>query len=149
VEQRPEEAPAEWRVELLAPLGVEAVRPQRLVLRPELLGFGRVRCEPQASRSPEGVAGQRLERVERTLGQAPEGPRPLGPELPLRGVVRRRRAAQREAAVAPARPARDLTGFVQAYARAALGQPERTGAPGDAASDDGDVDAACHAPLGQ
>ena len=67
------------------------------------------------------------------------------PSSAARSVVRQRRAAQREAAVASARAAGDLARLVQAHAHAALGERQRARAAGDAAADDGDVGASVEA----
>ena len=63
------------------------------------------------------------------------------PERCPRLVVRRGRAAQREAAVSAARPAGDLACLVEPHANAALRQCERARAAGDAAPDDGHLGA--------
>ena len=63
--------------------------------------------------APEGVAGQLLEPVERSARSAPRSARARSrAELAPRDVVGGRAAAEREAAVAPARPAGDLARLV-------------------------------------
>ena len=72
--------------------------------------------------------------------QHPEGARPFSAKLPPRDVVRGSTAAQGEAAVPPARAARDLAGVEQAHALPRLRHPERAGAARHAAADDRHVD---------
>ena len=70
------------------------------------------------------------------LGQLPEPGGRSGPSSATCLVVGRRAAPQREAAVPPARAGRDLARLEEPDAETALGERQRAGAAGDAASDD-------------
>ena len=97
--------------------------------------FGLVESESEAADMPERVAGKLLHPVERALRERHHEPSALRAEKTTRFVVRRRCAAQREAAVAAARTASDLARLVQAHAHPTLGERERARAACDAASD--------------
>ena len=130
-----EPAPERLR-QLVAPLDLEAVLTESLVLGLELGPLGRIGRQPEASGAPEGVARQLLEPVEIALGPAPEPLGLLGSEVAPRLVVGRRAAAEREAAVAPARAAGDLARLVEANAPPRLREHERAGAAGHPAAHD-------------
>ena len=131
--------PVERRREVVDPLDGEPVGEQRVVLGAKLVALGVVGSEPQAADAPERVAGERLHPVERPLGELHQAPRTLRRRAASRDVVRRGCAAQCEAAVAPARAARDLARLVQAHADAALGERQRARAARDTAADDRDL----------
>ena len=129
--------PAAKRVrQLVAPLGREAVLAEGLVLGLELGPLGGIGGQPQASGAPEGVARQLLEPVEIALRPAPETLRTLGAEVAPCLVVGGRAAAQREAAVAPARAAGDLARLVEDDALPRLCKCERAGTAGHPAAHD-------------
>ena len=85
---------APWkRGNVVEPLGGDAVVAQRLVLGADVLPLLRVRGEPVAAGAPEGVAGERLHRVELVLGPAPERERLRRAVGLPRDVVARRPSA--------------------------------------------------------
>ena len=133
------EALLEGRLEAVDPLGREAGRDERLVLGPELVALLLVDGDAQRADAAEGVARERLDRVDRALGPGGQGDG-LGLAHGLRRDVERgRHPAQREAAVAPARALGDPARVVQPHALSRLREPERGGAAGHAAADDDDV----------
>jgi hypothetical protein len=115
---------------------------QRLVLHADPVALLLVCGEPVAARAPQRVAGERGKAVEGVLRPLPVRPRPLGAVRLARDVVASRAAAQGEAAVAAAGSLGDAAGVVDADAEPAFGEPQRSGAAGDAGADDRDVGAA-------
>ena len=136
------EAAGEHAGEVVEPVDVEAVLPQRLVLRANLL--------PLLLVGGEAVAADLVQRVPRQLGEpvglglrpAPQLPRLLAAVRLARDVVAGRPAREREAAVAAARALGDGALVVDADGPPRFGQPQRGRAAGDARADDRDVDAA-------
>ena len=139
VEDCSEEAAGERLVQLTAPLGLEAVRPQSVVFGAELRQLSLAGGEAEAARVAERVARKRLDPIERALGQRPERASAARAELSPSGIVGGCAAAQGETAVAPARAPGHPARLVHADARAAARERERTRAAGDAAADDGGV----------
>ena len=88
-----------------------------------------VGSQPQAADAAERVARELLHAVERALGQRHRRRRRSAPSWSRRRVVRQARAAEREAAVAPARAAGDLARLVEPHADAALRERQRARAP--------------------
>src|SRR5919201_144006 len=135
-------------VELVAPVRVEAVVAQRLVLRLNLDALLRVGRDAQAARAAERPAAERLEAVECVLGPLPEFAGRLGAVGLPRDVVASRGAAEREAAVSTARPAAKRACVVDAYPQAARSERGGAGAAGNPRTDDRDVERAggprCH-----
>ena len=112
----------------LEPLGGEAVGAQGVVLVAELGALVGVGGEAQAALPPDGVATGLDQPVEGGLRPAPVRLGLLGSE-PLAGtVVRHRAAAQREAAVAAARPFGDAAGLVHTDAHTRTRERESAGA---------------------
>ena len=101
------------------PLDGEAVGLKGRVLRLELVPLGWVGCQAEAADAAERVTCERLEPVERALGELPEQACALGAELGAGAVVRPGCAAEREASVPAARAAGDFTRLVQAHAQPA------------------------------
>ena len=133
VEDRGREAAAD---RLLDPFGREAVLTEELVLDPEGLLLLVVAGEPETARATEGVSRERLEPIERMLGQLPEaaGVRPA--DHFDGDVVRGRSAAKSEAPVPSARASGNLARVVEPDSESRLRQLERRGAAGDPAPDD-------------
>jgi hypothetical protein len=127
------------RLELLAPFDLEAVLPQQLELGPELRRLLVVAREPEAPDVAKRSAGDRDQRPQLLLGPAPQRGRALAPHRLGQHRIWRGASPQREAAVTPARAARDLARLVEAHPHAGLGERERARAPGDPAADDGDL----------
>ena len=142
VQDRAAERGVERRAELVDPLGGEAVLAQRLVLGAERRPAPRRRRSRRLPTRRNASPASSSMPVEGALGEAPERLRRSRAEPLPRAVVRHRAAAQREAAVPPARARGDRARLVQAHAQPALGQRERTRAAGHAAADDDDVGAA-------
>ena len=132
-------APAERRSELAGPLDRKAVGAEGLVLLRELDLLLLVRGEAEAAGSPERVTGNVGEILHRALCPAPELRRARSPDCLRQNRIRRRASAQREAPVASACPAGDLSRVVEANAQAGLGERQRARAAGDPAADDGHV----------
>ncbi len=116
----------------LAPLDGEPVGGERLALganRGELLLGGR---HAEAPDRPERVARERANPLDRLLARVHDVRQPDQ-------VVRRRGAAQGEAAVPPARARSRAPRLEHAHARARLGERAGAGEPGDAGAHHGDV----------
>jgi hypothetical protein len=139
--QAGDELPSQRRAQVggVEPRGVEPVVDQRIVLRTQLGRLRRVDREAEAPDHTKRVAGDPTHPLERPLCQLPVLARPRRPELVPRDVVAQRAPAQREAAVAAARAARDLPRLVQAHPHASGGERERTGAASHAAAHDLDL----------
>src|SRR6267154_2750448 len=130
------EAAGEHAREVVEPLGIDPVFAERLVLSANLLALLLVGREPKAPGPPQRVARKLLDPVERALGPVPEPPRALRSVRFTGDVVPRGAAAQREAAVAPARAFRHATRVVHAHAQTAFGKAQRCCAAGDTRADD-------------
>ncbi len=87
MEDRALESPTERLRKLAAPLDLEAVPTERLVLGLEPGPLVPIAGQPQAADAPEGVAGEPLEPIEVALGQAPEAFGALRPEVAAGSVV--------------------------------------------------------------
>ena len=141
VEDRAVEA-AEGRRQVVAPLRLEAVLPQRLVLGEDLPALLLVGGEAQAAGAAERALAELHHPVEAVLGPAPQARRGGGAVGLAGHVVARGAAAERKAAVSPARALRDPPRVMHAHAQPRRGEGQRARAAGDAAADDRDVDAA-------
>jgi hypothetical protein len=136
MEDRAVEPIAERVRKLVAPLGLEAVLAESLVLGLELGALVPIGSQTEAARPPEGVARQPFEPVEVALGQAPERFGSFRAEVATGNVVGRRSPAEREAAVSPARSAGDLARLVETDTPPRLGQCKRARAARYAAAHD-------------
>src|SRR5207302_3570066 len=94
---------AQMRRQVVDPLGGDPVLAHRLVLGADVLALLLVRGEPQAAVTRQRVAGERLHAVERALRPLPQAARAFNAVRLTSDLITRRTAAQREAAVAPAR----------------------------------------------
>src|SRR6266508_1356309 len=133
------EASCEQRGEPVAPLRLETVFSERVVLAPKLVALVVVGGDAEAAGPPQRVAGAPGQALEGFLGQLPVLSRALGAHPHTRLVVRRRSATEGEAAVAPARAARYLARVVDADVQPGTRQRQRTRAAGHACADDLDV----------
>ena len=143
VDDRAGEEPVERRRTLVDPLGREAVLAQRVVLglgSPALLLVG---GEPEAAAPPQRVR-RRVARIRSSARSVQRQSRRARsrPMLSRASYVALGAAAEREAAVAPARAAGDLACLVHAHAEPALREAQRAGAARDAGADDDHVDRA-------
>ena len=142
MEDRAAEMLTQARRQLVAPLGREAVLLQRFVLRADLGALLVVGSEAQAPGPAEGIPREGLESVELILGALPQPAcRPRSVRLPC-DVVACGGAAERKAAVAPARTFGDSARVTHTDTQSCLGERERAGTPRDPRSDDLRVDAA-------
>ena len=135
VADRSRETTSECRWQFVEPIRLEAILTERFVLRAELVTLGLVPRQPKAADTAEGVARKLRRPADVALRQPPETQRGLASELPTCLAIGHCAPAEREAAVAAARAARDLARLVQMRADTALRQRERTCAAGDSASD--------------
>src|SRR5262249_57569486 len=101
------EAARDGRRERVEPSHLEPVGAKRLVLASQLDELLVVRGKPQAAGPLQCVAGNLLQAIEGVLSQPPESGRRVASDGFRGDVVRGRPAAEREAAVASAGPARD------------------------------------------
>jgi hypothetical protein len=145
VEDRRPEAALEG---LVHPLGREAARPQVFVLGGERVAFLVVGGEAEAAGPTERVARQLREAVERQLGLPPQPDGRVAADRLGGDVERSGAAAEREAPVPAARPARDRAGLVQAHLQAGLGEAQRGRAAGHAPADDDRIRRAVETPRG-
>jgi hypothetical protein len=122
------------------PVRFEAVVTKRGVLACKLVEFRAVDCQPKASGTPERIAGQGLDPVERIFGELPQPPGPGRAERDPGMVVARATAAKGEASVSAASASRDRPGFEEPYAQAAASEGQGARAAGDAAPDHDDID---------
>jgi hypothetical protein len=139
MEDRTAEVRPEMR-ELVAPLGLEAVLGQCLVLTTDLELLLDVRRETQAAGAAKRVAVKRLQPVECGLGALPEPARSLPPVRVTRNVVARGTPAQGEAAVPPTCAFRDAACIVDTDPQAVLCERERARTARNAGADDRNVD---------
>src|SRR6185312_3829861 len=102
-----------------------------------------------AAGAPQRVAGKLGHPVERLMGPAPEGRRPLRAVRLAGDVVAGRAAAEREAAIAAARALRYAARVVHAHAQSGFDETERSGASRHACADDRDVGAPVDPRLGR
>ena len=136
------ELPCRRARDVVEPLGLDAVLAQRLVLEPDRVALLLVGGEAVAAGTAKRVACELGEAVELLLRPEPVRLGAVGAVRLAGDVVARRAAAEREAAVAPARALRDAARVVDAHAQPALGEPKRRRAARDAGADDRDVDPA-------
>ncbi len=124
--ERRSEATCERRLEVVDPLGREAGPDEGVVLGAQLISLLVVDRDPERADATEGVAGERLDRVDGALRPRHQlGGGGLADRLGG-DVERGRHAAEGEASVAPACALGDPTTVVETHALARL---RRAGAP--------------------
>src|SRR5439155_24435752 len=112
-----------------------------LVLGADLGALDLVDRDTEASDPAVGVARELREPLDVAVRQVPVAFRPVRAELLAGAVVRGRPAPEAEASVPAARAAPDLARLVDAHAPPRRRERQRTGAAGDPAADDRNVDA--------
>jgi hypothetical protein len=142
------ELPRRGARDVVEPLSHDAVLAQRLVLEPDHVALLLVGGEAVAAGATQRVARELDEAVELLLRPEPVRLGAIGAVRLACDVVARRTAAEREAAVAPARSLRNAAGVVDADPQSALGEAQGGRTAGDARADDRNINPAVEPGVG-